>query len=711
MLSRPSSWDRLSPDQDTAPLGAFDVGPVELAFRVGRYVVLEEIGRGGMGRVVRAYDPKLQREVALKEVRRETLGPTGAQRLVAEARAMAKLSHPNVVAVYDVEEIDHGQVVLVMEYVAGQTLGAWLQSTRPWRDVVAHFRQAGRGLAAAHAAGLLHRDFKPENVLVGADGRGRVTDFGLAREILPEPTSEPEPADDTPPAVAILGLTAPGAIVGTLPYLAPERLTGAPADAASDQFAYCVSLWEALFGERPFVGQSVGELAFAMAAGPPRPPTSSRVPSWLLAAITRGLSPYTGDRWPSMQALLDALSVDPARRRRRWVQATLGLGTLAIVAGGVQAWSSARALRCTESGARDHLAGAWDDERRGEVRAAVLGVGASYATDVWTRTEHTLDHYASAWTRMHVETCEATRVRGEQSRTVMDLRMACLHRAKVDLAAATHVLAAGDAQTVPRAHEVLASLGSLARCADVDALQSDVEPPAPEETDAVEQIREHVARATAARRGGRYDLADSALDAADASLSTVAYEPVRAQVTVARGLLFDTTGEYERAEAALREGLRLASRSRQALEMHDAATALLVVVGAHRGRFDEGMRYADLARGLAEGDLEREARVNVNLADVLHAKGEYAAAEAERRRAIALLETLDPDHPEIATCRSNLADEVHAQGRYAEAEAEFRTVLEMQSRALGAEHPALAATHHRLALTLGEQANARASTK
>ncbi len=603
MLSGPSSWERLSPDEDTAPLGAFEgLARVDRSLRVGRYVVLEEIGRGGMGRVVRAYDPKLQREVALKEVRRETLGPSGARRLVAEARAMAKLSHPNVVAVYDVEEVEDGEVVLVMEYVAGQTLGAWLREPRSWAEILRRFVPAGRGLAAAHAAGLLHRDFKPENVLVGADGRVRVTDFGLARELVPEPTNEPdEPTREAP--LANMGLTAPGAIVGTLPYLAPERLTGAPADAASDQFAYCVSLWEALFGERPFAGQSVGELAFAMAAGSPRPPSSApRVPGWLLAAIVRGLASYPTERWPSMHALLDALAVDPAARRRRWLQAAAGVGALGLAIAGVRTWSFARAKHCNESAAREELVGAWDDTRR-----ATAGPAAQR-----------IDDYASAWAQMHVEACEATAVRGEQSTAVLELRMACLHRAKVELSAVSAVLAHAGART----DDVIAGLPPLGRCADVDALQADVDPPAPEDAAAVEAIREHLARARASSRAGDHDTARVALAEADAALATVSYEPVRTEIALARGLSFERAGDAPRAEQSLREALRLAARSRQATEMLDAATALVVVVGLHQQRFDEALRYADLALGLAEGDPEREARVRAGVAAVRQARGE-----------------------------------------------------------------------------------------
>ena len=317
-------------------VGKDDVATVRDGGRIGRYVIRGELGRGGMGRVLRAFDPKLHRNVALKEVHRRQLGSEGARRLVAEARAMARLSHPNVVALHDVVEVaDHDGVVLVMECVDGRTLTAWLRGARPWPEIVACFHQAGQGLAAAHAAGLLHRDFKPDNVLVGVDGRVRVTDFGLAREIGPAPTAlEPASFSWTVP------LTAPGAVIGTLHYLAPERLFGTPADASTDQYAFCASLWEALFGRRPFAGQTIIELASAMAQGPPAVPHGAAVPPWVVAVLLRGLHQDPGARWPTMDALLAALA--PARastgsRRLAWtswrtrvvlVGAAMGIGAV-----------------------------------------------------------------------------------------------------------------------------------------------------------------------------------------------------------------------------------------------------------------------------------------------------------------------------------------------------------------------------------------------
>jgi tetratricopeptide (TPR) repeat protein len=673
---------------------------VSLAGNVARYVVREELGRGGMGRVLRAHDPELGRDVALKEVHREALGIAGAQRLFGEARALAKLSHPHVVAVYDVLAVEPERVVLVMEYVPGQSLTQWLSAPRSWQEVVACFLQAGRGLAAAHAAGLLHRDFKPDNVLVGADGRVRVTDFGLAREVRVETTDEL--LRDLGASQSITLATVPGAVAGTLPYLAPERLMGGAADVASDQFAFCVSLWEALLGRRPFPGQTVVELAFSMSAGPPRPPAGApRVPAWLLQATTRGLASDASSRWRSMDALLRVLDRDPAARRRRWALALSGVATLGLCAGAVQALPDTEVERCSEAAATLHLRSAWDDRRRADVRDAVLAIGAGYAHEVWARTEHTLDTYARAWTGMHVQACEATTVHGEQSPAVMDMRMACLRRASVELSAVTEALAKADANTVERAHELTASLRPLERCADLDALRADVEPPLPEQAAGVEEVRGSLARARAALSTGRYDDAEQAVDAARARRDELGYGPLEAEVAIVHALVLDARGDYEAAHLELRTALRSASTWHQTGEMRSAALHLVRVAGYRLQEFDEARRHAELARALGDGDPEHEARVRSALATVLDAEGDPEAAEAELRRALALREArLAPDHPDLVETHGNLAAVLHARGKYDEAEAANRRVLALREDILGRDHPHVALTRHNLALTL-----------
>ncbi len=291
---------------DTVPAAAMAAGPTA----IGRYRVLGTIGRGGMGVVLRAHDPQLHREVAIKLVRpRRPDDPIAREhqaRLLREARAMAALSHPNVVPVFDVGEHGDG-LFIAMQYIAGANMRAWLLKERPgWRRVLGVFRAAGRGLAAAHAAGMVHRDFKPANVLVGDDGRVRVVDFGLARSLSEGDTGEHEldELDDD-----VLGsVTQKGVLVGTPLYMAPEQFAGTPADARADQFAFCVSFFEAVYGRPPFEGADLRAQLAAKRAGRIAPPgAGSAVPASLHEVILRGLSADPARRFASMPDLLREL--------------------------------------------------------------------------------------------------------------------------------------------------------------------------------------------------------------------------------------------------------------------------------------------------------------------------------------------------------------------------------------------------------------------
>ena len=302
---------------------------------IGRYVVLRRIGAGGMGVVFAAYDPQLDRRVALKLLRTGMgLGEGEARaRLVREAQAIAQLSHPHVVAVYDVGTAADGDVYIAMEFVEGDTLTNWLSRwERSWRDVVGMFVDAGRGLAAAHAVGLLHRDFKPDNVLVGADGRVRVTDFGLARSLVTggEDGGESLPRDLTPLRVT---LTATGAVMGTPRYMAPEQLAGKDISAAADQFSFCVALYEAVFGVHPILGDTAAKMLDEGARMRP-PPEGRGAPAALITVLARGLDPVPARRFPSMGALLAEIdhAIRPPRRRYMAIA-----GAAALVLGGAAA--------------------------------------------------------------------------------------------------------------------------------------------------------------------------------------------------------------------------------------------------------------------------------------------------------------------------------------------------------------------------------------
>jgi len=306
--------------------------------RVGRYLVLSTLGTGGMGVVFAAYDPQLDRKVALKLLRSglQLATKDARKRLQREAQAIAQLSHPNVVGVYDVGTTDDGDLYIAMEFVEGDTLTTWLKRwPRTWREIIDVFLQAARGLVAAHSVGLLHRDFKPDNVLVGGDGRVRVTDFGLARSLIAH-LDEESGRGPTPQMPTALNsqLTATGTVLGTPRYMPPEQLTGPDIDARADQFSFCVALHEALYGEHPLPGStSVSMLEKGDKANPP--PDNTRVPSNINKAVARGLERDRAKRWPTMAQLMAEL-VPPAPRVNARIVA-MGLGGLLLVTGAAAA--------------------------------------------------------------------------------------------------------------------------------------------------------------------------------------------------------------------------------------------------------------------------------------------------------------------------------------------------------------------------------------
>ena len=435
-----------------------------------------------MGVVYKAFDPELGRTIALKLLNTDG-GSSGGHRdrLIREAQALARLSHPNVVAVHDVGTFGD-DVFIAMEFVEGETLREWLKERpRTQREILDVFLAAGQGLAAAHRAGLVHRDFKPDNVVVGldapppdgtagarrlGDGRVRVLDFGLARDTSTgpreldgsEPASEASARQETitavdggrgarpartpdplphgsEPSLDYLGsrgslsspLTHVGSVLGTPRYMAPEQHRGETADECADQFSFCVALYEALYGQAPFAGRELAELEDSVLAGQVQePPPGARVPRRLRLVLLRGLAVNPGDRYPSMDALMAQLA-PPRVERAHWFT----LGAIAVALGlvvwgglGWRAHALERAQLC--QGAPKRLAGVWDDAAKRRVHDALLATRKSYAVDAWSNVEATLDRYATRWAQMHRDSCEATRLRGEQTDAVMTLRMACL---------------------------------------------------------------------------------------------------------------------------------------------------------------------------------------------------------------------------------------------------------------------------------------------
>jgi tetratricopeptide (TPR) repeat protein len=676
---------------------------------VGRYVVLGEVGRGGMGVVFAAYDPELDRKVAIKVLRRlDGRDRAHAQaRLQREAQAMARLTHPNVVAVHDVGTIGD-QIYVAMEFIEGRTLRQWtVERERTWRDVLAVLHPVAGALAAAHAAGLVHRDIKPDNVMIGAsngvrevEGRVWVMDFGLARGIGSEPT-DADPGAALPPDDATASssrarlddmLTRVGATLGTPAYMAPEQVAGRAVDGRSDQFSYCVMAWEALYRQRPFEGDTLAELTYNVLEQRLRPPPRGReVPGRIRRALERGLRVEPAERWPSMDALLEELSSAATSRRTQLVVA--GLGIVAVGLGAGVYWRAQPPL-C--AGAEAAIAGVWSDAHRERAATSIHASGAAYADDVWARVAPRLDAWAEAWVDARTDACEATRRRGEQSEAVMDLRMACLARAELAFAAATRVLAEATPEVLERAHDIVGGLPRLSRCADVEALRAEVEPPPPELEPAVAAIREDLAEAAARRMAGAYGAALAAATRAKAALDGLRYEPIATEVWLELGYVHEELGRYAEAEQDLQQVRRIGAAWRQWDAVRDATVQLVSVLGGRQGRYAEALVLEPLADGLVGDDSESSALLRSHLASVAFERGDYAAAEAYLQDALARFE----DPITIAQQRDVLGGILLAQGRYAEAEAEHRAALAGLRQDLGPEHPSVARALSNLAIVL-----------
>ncbi|MEX1365755.1 MAG: serine/threonine-protein kinase, partial [Nannocystaceae bacterium] len=671
--------------------------------RVGRFQILDKLGRGGMGTVYAAYDEQLDRKTAIKVLLHDQL-PTEQERLrfQREAQALARLSHPNIVTVHEVGEAD-GQLFLAMEYVRGMSFAKWLRSEPPWPQVLEAFVSAGRGLAAAHAAGLVHRDLKPHNIMRGDDGTVKVLDFGLARAAHDQDYDATDGEELLVSSSLSSSLTIPGVVMGTPPYMSPEQHRAEPIDARSDQYGFCVAMWQGLTRSLPFKGADFDALLDAKLEGPPRwPEAAAGVPRDVVDALRKGLSPEPDDRWPSMEPLLEALSREPGHRRSGWRLGLAAGGGLVLLGVGVQAWSHAQARPC--SGAVEQLAGVWDDARREQVGAAILSIDKPYAASIEERARRELDGYADGWVAMHTEACEATTVRGEQSAQMLDLRMRCLQRAATDLRATVDALASADLQVVLEAHQLTAGLRPLSRCADTEALAADVEPPSGDEVEVVEAARLQLARGESLHLAGRYEGALAAIESAEDTLADADYGPVRTEVALLRGQVLESLGKYEASEAALQEALTLSSRWTQSESMAEAARDLVRVVGYRQKLPDSGLLLWPLAEGLSVGQPRWEASARNAVAVVLGAKGDYEEAEAQHRAALSLYEdSLGPDHPATAMARNDLGLSLHSQGKYEAAAEVFAAALAQLQRILGPDHPKIAVARDNLAVVLSTQ--------
>ncbi|MBX7079240.1 MAG: protein kinase [Nannocystaceae bacterium] len=652
----------MSEQQAAARVRAALLGGVREHPRLSRYRLERPLGSGAMGEVWLAQDPELSREVAIKIVR-ASQGPRGQslrERLVREAQSLARLSHPNVVQIFDVGTYRSAQgepsVFLVMELVDGETLAQWLTRPRPWRAVLEAYRQAGAGLAAAHAVGLVHRDFKPTNVFMGRAtggrvGRVRVGDFGLARVgdapavAVPSPHGGAEELADTHEG----NLTETGAVVGTPLYMAPEQHRGETVDARSDQYAFCVSLYEALFRVRPFSGDLAQVLRAKLDHSLATVPAGTDVPPAVHDAVVRGLAPDPAQRWPTMTALLDALAPAGRRRRPLW----LGLGTASLLLSGL---ALARVRGADACDGRDRVAHAWGPTQRTELASAVDSLDGAVDRGL---LERALDAQADRLRDAEVAVCTAQPPAPAVAR--------CVGAATAQFDATVQLLLGGSPAILRRAIAQIEALPDPTDCND--AQMSEV-PEVPESLRAREaELAESTARVRA--------LAGAGLGAEAVALALQVREGAQAlgpagahlvrQVTYELGYAYDALGTPALAAENFSAAYFASIEAGDRLVAMRAANYLAGQV-AERGRHDEAaqwLRHADsAAAGLELSSVDRGRRHQM-IAVVAGYRGDLELAKREFAQVLAVCEQACP--ATHTTALSNLAVIAIREGDYEEA--------------------------------------------
>ncbi len=702
--------------------------------RIGRYVVVSRLGQGAMGMVYLTYDPQLDRRVALKVLRRRRSTRAShdrQQRLRREAQAMAQLNHPNVVTVHDVG-VAEGRVFLAMDYVQGQTLRQWLESTpRTWNQVLRVMINAGRGLAAAHAAGVVHRDFKPENVLVGEDGAVKVMDFGLARpgsdaasgaidardlraddppERAPTMASATiDPAPDDPAGqdedddgthswwkgesglISLDGtevLTRSGDVLGTPSYMAPELFDGGEANTHTDQFALCVALYEGLYGVRPFAGESMAALAFNMNRGQITAPARGvRVPVWLGRLVRRGLSAEPERRYASVQALLDALIQGAGRRRVRragmWAMGLVG------VVGGLSYAVVPQPAPC--QGGQERLRGVWNDDRADTIADAFEATEVPYADKVSSRARQRVDAYAQTWVGVYTEVCEATAVHGNQSPAELDQRIACLDDRLAELDALLEVLEEADGRVAERAAQAASDLRAPDTCASA-GLEARPTSADPEHQRQLDTLRGRLLRAEALQSAGHMEDAATLSREIVAEAELLGERSLWAEALIQLGTATDQAGDYEAATEQLRRAYFIAHEAGLDTLAGQAAVNLIISEGIHLARADEGLTWARHAEAVLNreqlGGLE--ARYHSALGKLYMQRFELPKARSHLETALALeRQALGDEHERVASVLSFLAIVQEQSGESEGAIASFEQALLVHRRALGPKHPAL----------------------
>ncbi len=675
---------------------------------IGRYVVLDVLGAGAMGVVYAAFDPELDRKVALKLIRQRAVDKTSSARLVREARSTAKLSHPNVVVVHDVGEHD-GAVFMAMEHVEGGTLGEWLaHEDRDPEMILSAFHEAGLGLQAAHEGGLVHRDFKPANVLMGLDGRPRVTDFGLAR------AGETEGDVDvlaTQPGLGTSSLddatfTRTGALVGTPAYMSSEQFAGQLADARSDQFSFCVALFEALCGVRPFAGKTVTELAANVSAG--RIGETKRLdalPRRVRSALRRGLQAEPGDRFADMASLLRALGPSGL--------AATSWGTRALFLVGLTLGGTGLALAVSAAGGHEDsscvdaatvMRDVWDSNRADALQASMaVGAGKHGATTA-AKLRADLDAFSDAWVETHDAACASQLPSGAVAKSVA---LRCLDQRFVYFGALVDALELHDADALEHAAGAVSNIGDPARCNDTDWRAGKPVPEPPRElAPTVEALREQLARVQVDEQLGYFDEAAAAAKPLLEEALAAGFDPLTAEVHHEIGLVHAERSEYEDALRSFEQAFHFGLRGNHDTLMVAAGAVSLQIVGQSA----PDPQRARLWRSLTAAVVDRVGAYTPSAAQYWNAvglsarlEGKYDEAREAFERSIEIHRSVGANERNVMFPLNNLAALEMDQQRFAAAESRARELLELQEHTFGPDHPDMVAALSTLASALASQ--------
>ncbi|MBX7078656.1 MAG: tetratricopeptide repeat protein [Nannocystaceae bacterium] len=715
------SCDSGMPTQGPAAAASERARSLEPGQTIGRYALQQRLGAGGMGFVHAAWDPELQRKVAIKLLHaRDPARVSTAelrQRLLREAQTLARLDHPNVVGVHEVGV--HGELVfIVMDFVEGQTLAQWVEAReRSWLEIVDAYQQAARGLAAAHAAGVIHRDFKPDNAMIDRSGRVRVMDFGIARrsEAALVASSVQLGDDDM--------VTCTGDAVGTPAYMSPEQFLGQPTDPRADQFSLSVALWEALLGQPPFTGRSIAELAEAVVQGQLRdPPPRADLPPAVIAVLRRGLASDRSQRFADVRAWSAALAHasdvrnDPARGRRRrlaWVATTAAALVLAAAATtGVIVRQRAAVAACV---ARGHaIDGVWNDDARAALREGMLDSGSPIAAAAFERVTPWFDGYAQQWAAARQHSCDAARI-GEIDATEAAARDACLD-AGADAFAFTRAMVEHADETMIRvAVTAAAALPPVDRCLDPRGVARARRPEDPSLRRAADRLSTQIEGVYAAQMLGRHAAARARAEQVRAEAAALPWPPLEVEAEYAAAANQLRAGDVDGATAKLEDSFAAAYAHGLDGVAASIAAELAYALGVHGRKPDEAAPW--LQRGRAA--LQRYGDDPVRLAALDNAEGtiHYVGGDYERaatmfERTIALREAIGgPEHPDLATVRSNLGVALTLLGQHERAQQEYRRAEAIAIAAFGPKHPEVAsalANRGNLAHQLGDEDEALA---